>query len=69
MMMAIYPGFSIGNPPASILNTGSLQRQCVLDKGSWWFQVASWIGGDQYVDELASDVALNLLTVDSYVAF
>lgn len=36
--------------------------------GSWWFQVASWIGGDQYCDELDSDVALNLLTVDSYIA-
>ncbi|OJD21109.1 hypothetical protein ACJ73_07556 [Blastomyces percursus] len=38
-------------------------------KGSWWFQVASWMGGDRYSDELASDVALNLLTVDSYIAF
>lgn len=37
-------------------------------KDSWWFQVASWIGGDQYFEELASDVALNLLTVDSYIA-
>ncbi|KAB8069841.1 kinase-like domain-containing protein [Aspergillus leporis] len=37
-------------------------------KDSWWFQVASWIGGDQYLEELASDVALNLLTVDSYIA-
>lgn len=38
-------------------------------KESWWFQVASWIGGDQYYDELNSDMALNLLTVDSYIAF
>ncbi|PYI06206.1 hypothetical protein BO78DRAFT_445594 [Aspergillus sclerotiicarbonarius CBS 121057] len=38
-------------------------------RGSWWFQVASWMGGDQYLEELASDVALNLLTVDSYIAF
>jgi Phosphotransferase enzyme family len=38
-------------------------------RDSWWFQVASWIGGDQYSEELASDVALNLLTVDSYIAF
>lgn len=37
-------------------------------KESWWFQVASWIGGDQYYDELNSDMALNLLTVDSYIA-
>ncbi|PWY71017.1 hypothetical protein BO70DRAFT_373789 [Aspergillus heteromorphus CBS 117.55] len=36
---------------------------------SWWFQVASWMGGDQYLSELESDVALNLLTVDSYIAF
>ncbi|PWY72483.1 phosphotransferase family protein [Aspergillus sclerotioniger CBS 115572] len=38
-------------------------------RGSWWFQVASWMGGHQYLEELASDVALNLLTVDSYIAF
>lgn len=38
-------------------------------QGSWWFQVASWMGGNPYVDELASDVALNLLAVGSYVAF
>ncbi|KMU85035.1 hypothetical protein CIHG_02818 [Coccidioides immitis H538.4] len=37
-------------------------------KDSWWFQVASWMGGAQYLDELESDVALNLLTVDSYIA-
>jgi Ser/Thr protein kinase RdoA (MazF antagonist) len=37
-------------------------------KDSWWFQVASWMGGRQYWDELGSDVALNLLTVDSYIA-
>lgn len=37
-------------------------------KGSWWYQVASWIGGDKYINELDSDIALNLLTVDSYIA-
>lgn len=37
-------------------------------KDSWWFQVASWMGGSQYWDELDSDVDLNLLTVDSYIA-
>ncbi|KAL4734352.1 hypothetical protein BDV11DRAFT_209463 [Aspergillus similis] len=36
--------------------------------GCWWYQVASWLGGDQYLNELDSDIALNLLTVDSYVA-
>ena len=36
---------------------------------SWWFQVASWIGGDQYNRELLCDIALNSLTVDSYIAF
>jgi Phosphotransferase enzyme family len=36
-------------------------------RNSWWFQVASWIGGDEYLEELASDIALNLLTVDSYI--
>ncbi|CRL23886.1 Protein kinase-like domain [Penicillium camemberti] len=38
-------------------------------KGSWWYHVALWIGGDQYDGELACDIALNSLTVDSYVAF
>ncbi|KAM5457577.1 hypothetical protein MaudCBS49596_000774 [Microsporum audouinii] len=38
-------------------------------RNSWWFQVASWMGGDQYSQELSSDVALNLLTVDSYIAW
>ncbi|KAE8154190.1 kinase-like domain-containing protein [Aspergillus avenaceus] len=37
-------------------------------RSSWWYQAASWMGGDQYSDELASDIALNLLTVDSYIA-
>lgn len=37
-------------------------------KDSWWFQAALWMGGDQYLEELASDVALNLLTADSYIA-
>ncbi|RWQ96568.1 kinase-like domain-containing protein [Paecilomyces variotii] len=37
-------------------------------RNSWWFQVASWMGGNQYLDELQSDIALNLLTVDSYIA-
>ncbi|KAJ5791498.1 uncharacterized protein N7518_008509 [Penicillium psychrosexuale] len=38
-------------------------------KNTWWYQVASWIGGDQYNEELACDIALNSLTVDSYIAF
>lgn len=38
-------------------------------RNSWWFQVASWMGGDRYPEELDSDIALNLLTVDSYIAF
>ncbi|GFF32785.1 hypothetical protein IFM58399_03316 [Aspergillus lentulus] len=41
----------------------------MFGKDSWWFQAASWMGGDQYLEELASGVALNLLTVDSYIAF
>ncbi|OJJ56535.1 hypothetical protein ASPSYDRAFT_1145133 [Aspergillus sydowii CBS 593.65] len=36
---------------------------------SWWYQVADWMGGYQYLGELVSDRALNLLTVDSYIAF
>ncbi|KAK2745023.1 hypothetical protein FQN55_006380 [Onygenales sp. PD_40] len=38
-------------------------------KNSWWYQLASWMGGDQYLDDLDADVALNLLTVDSYIAW
>lgn len=38
-------------------------------KNSWWYQLASWMGGDQYLEDLDSDVALNLLTVDSYIAW
>ncbi len=38
-------------------------------KDSWWYQVASWMGGDQYLEELQADKALNNLTVDSYIAF
>ncbi|EFE44646.1 hypothetical protein TRV_00573 [Trichophyton verrucosum HKI 0517] len=38
-------------------------------RNTWWYQVASWMGGDQYSQELSSDVALNLLTVDSYIAW
>lgn len=38
-------------------------------RDSWWFQVASTLGGDQYLAELEYDVALNLLTVDSYIGF
>lgn len=36
-------------------------------RDSWWYQVAMWMGGDQYLDELEADIALNLLTVDSYI--
>jgi aminoglycoside phosphotransferase (APT) family kinase protein len=34
---------------------------------SWWCQVASLLGGDQYLAELECDVAPNSLTVDSYI--
>ncbi|KAJ5543647.1 hypothetical protein N7513_004781 [Penicillium frequentans] len=36
---------------------------------SWWSQVVSWMGGEKYAQELACDIALNSLTVDSYMAF
>lgn len=36
---------------------------------SWWYQVVSWMGGDQYQHELQCDKAINKLTVDSYVFF
>jgi len=38
-------------------------------RDSWWYQVAMWMGGHEYKEELESDRALNLLTVDSYIAF
>ncbi|KAJ5081218.1 kinase-like domain-containing protein [Penicillium angulare] len=38
-------------------------------KDSWWYQVAMWMGGYKYIEELHSDKALNRLTVDSYIAF
>ncbi|KLJ12480.1 hypothetical protein EMPG_12473 [Blastomyces silverae] len=34
---------------------------------SWWYQVAMWMGGDEYLEELDADIAVNLLTVDSYI--
>ncbi|KAI2005305.1 hypothetical protein LOZ39_002795 [Ophidiomyces ophidiicola] len=37
-------------------------------QNSWWYQVAMWMGGDQYLEELNADIALNMLTVDSYIA-
>lgn len=36
-------------------------------RDSWWYQVSMWMGGDQYLEELDADIALNLLTVDSYI--
>ncbi|KAL4799600.1 phosphotransferase family protein [Aspergillus venezuelensis] len=36
---------------------------------SYWYQLADWMGGHDYREELASDKALNNLTVDSYIAF
>lgn len=36
-------------------------------RDSWWYQVVSWLGGDEYMQELDADIALNKLTVDSYV--
>ncbi|BCS04902.1 uncharacterized protein AKAW2_80703A [Aspergillus luchuensis] len=38
-------------------------------RDSWWYQVTMWMGGYEYREELESDRALNLLTVDSYIAF
>lgn len=36
-------------------------------KDSWWYQVASWMSEDQYSEDLASDLALHSLTMDSYI--
>lgn len=38
-----------------------------MSKDSWWYQTAAWMGGDEYVEELACERALTKLTVDSYV--
>lgn len=38
-------------------------------RDSWWGQAMSWAGGAAYKEELDCDVALNSLTVDSYIAF
>lgn len=45
MMKAIYLGFWIGNPQAGILNTGSLQRQCVLDGAVGGFKLLLGLEG------------------------
>lgn len=37
-------------------------------RDSWWYQVASVLGGDHYLAQLECDRALNKLTVDSYIA-
>lgn len=36
-------------------------------KNSWWYQVSSLLGGDQYLAELECDRALHMVTVDSYI--
>lgn len=36
---------------------------------NWWFEVASWMGGHEFMQELEHDKALNSLTVGSYVCF
>lgn len=38
-------------------------------RNSWWYQVATYLGGDQYQKQVECDRALNNLTVDSYIAF
>lgn len=38
-------------------------------RSSWWFQALSWMGGNQYRKELECDIAINALTVDSYIHF
>ena len=35
--------------------------------GTWWWLVASHLGGETYLDELVSDKAVHALTVDSYI--
>lgn len=40
-----------------------------MGRDSWWGQAVSSLCGDRYEEELESDIALNQLTVDSYVSF
>ena len=40
-----------------------------MGRDAWWGQAVLSLGGDRYEEELESDIALNQLTVDSYVAF
>ncbi|KIW28369.1 uncharacterized protein PV07_08039 [Cladophialophora immunda] len=35
-------------------------------RGSWWWQVLSFLGGNEYLEEMECDRALDRLTVDSY---
>lgn len=66
----IYQDFLIGNAPAGAPNTENLLRLCPLEEiAGGRFQVASWMGGLQYLSEFDCDVALSSLTVDSCVAF
>ncbi|EFW23049.1 conserved hypothetical protein [Coccidioides posadasii str. Silveira] len=36
-------------------------------RNSWWYQVATWMGVDQCLEELDADIAVNLLTVHAYI--
>jgi hypothetical protein len=40
-----------------------------MARGTWWYQVAAHLGGDQYMQQLECDRLLNKLTVDSYCSF
>lgn len=40
----------------------------LLDKNPWWNQLMEWLGGNQYKDELDSDLAVSALTASSFLA-
>lgn len=38
-------------------------------RSGWWFHAVSWMGGNQCRKELACNIAINTLTVNSYIHF
>lgn len=42
----------------------TIMKRC---SGTWWYQVATWMGGDRYEHELQCEKAIHRLTVDSWI--
>lgn len=67
MTMGIYLGFLIGSPGGWCPEYWEFTTAMRYGRKNWWYQVAMWMGGDQYMKELDAYIAVNLLTVDSYI--